>query len=528
MEPIIAAESASIPTEAPSKVRSSYRELLVPIDIFAPPPGTKKLLSLNEMYKFVKSQGVSLKVANEDLSSAKETQTTAKRRFLPKLDLDLGHTQSWTKTKSDSDPTDSFLDRDHSSGARSIGSTAGLTLGGTPFDGVSYTIKTPNLTHQQRQPDESPSQPSRPDQGSASIGVTLALLKDNPLLVEKSKDRKRDLEWSRAKVTFRSATLKSIADAERSYYDLIQRYLSYVIQERSLKLARALRDDITEMIAAGESSKVDSMRADLQVAQAETDFLANQIEYEAAIDSFRSSLSLDEVSGEGYFPDPSVLKRDLPVLEKEVANAMALIRKGNPEMLFAKIQKQTAEIDLELSRKATLPSLGLTTSYSNTAPADGWDRATAEAYKPNDRNFSVGLEFRYTLYNDGQQDLVSQAAVARQKAEYSADQTEQLLFKNLSSLLKKLDIGQRRLKIAQLSREMAEKNLQAEYEKFKVGESSVRAVIDSQSELNSARTSELGARIDLLSGFGDLRAMGGRLPEGISMDYRALKSDYKK
>ena len=222
------------------------------------------------------------------------------------------------------------------------------------------------------------------------------------------------------------------------------------------------------------------------------------------------------------------MKQELPDFEKEIAKTHESIRKGNSEIVLARIQKQIADVELELSRKATLPTLGFNTTYANVAPAEGWDRASAETMKPNDRTFTVGLELHYTLYNDGQKDAVRQAAVARQKAEYFSEQTEQTALKNLSSLSKKLGIGQKRLRIAQLSREMAEKNLQTEYEKIKVGESSVRTVIEAQSGLNTARIAELGSRIDLYTGLGELRTMGGRLPSGLAMDYKATKIGSKQ
>lgn len=504
-----------------AKARTGYAALLTPLDIYAPPPKAKKLLTIGELYSLVRSRGIALKVSRETLNTARQTIKTENDKKLPTLSMDLAHQDSWTKTKSDSDPTDSYTDRDDVFGSRSINSSGGFTLSGTPTQGWSYKLLFPQLVNSQTQPDLAPTNPERPDKGAFTASTEISLIKNNPLLVEKLNQKKLKLTYTVARETFRSETLRAIAAAESSYYSLIQKYLQLAVQQRALLLAKALESDVKEKIAAGESSSLEAMRAELQSAQTETDLMSSEIDFEAAVEEFRNSLSYEDGEGQGIFPDPKSLDLNLEGI-RVPQDAVNEIRRSNPDLAVSRIGKQTSEVDLELARKATLPSLGFSVSYGNAAPDHGWGRATLETLKPNDRTFSMGLTYTQILYNDTSNNALQQAIVAKQKAEYSVDQSEKKVFKEYNALVKKLEIGTRKLRIAKISREMAERKLSSEYEKFKVGESNVRNVIDSQTEVNSARISEIGARVELLTGMGQLRTLMGRLPEGHTISYSTI------
>ncbi len=500
--------------------QGAYKALLAPLDIFAPPADAKKLLPIGELYSLVRSRGVVLKVSRQNLNAANQTLKTDSDKKLPTISLDLGHQDSWSKTKSDSDPTDGYTDRKDVYGSRRLGSTGGLTLSGAPTQGITYKLAFPNLANSQTQPETSHPNPPTPDRGELSGSVQMALLKDNPMLVESLNRKKTNLTLSVARETFRSETLKAINTAEASYYGLIQKYLQLSVQRRALMLAKALENDVKEKVVAGESSALEATRAELSTVQTETDLMSSEIDYEAAVEEFRNSLSFNEDEGHGVFPDPKALDINLDDV-KISNNAAAEVRKSNPEIAIAHLNAQSSGVDLELARKSTLPSLGFSASYGNSTPGQGWGKTSVEALRPNDRVFSVGLTYSQILYNDTSKNSIQQAIVAKQKSEYSIDEAEKNALKQYFSLVKKLDIGTRKLKIAKISREMAERKLSSEYEKFNVGESNVRNVIDSQTEVNSARITEIGARVDLLTGLGQMRTLVGKLPDGHTMNYSA-------
>ena len=87
----------------------------------------------------------------------------------------------------------------------------------------------------------------------------------------------------------------------------------------------------------------------------------------------------------------------------------------------------------------------------------------------------------------------------------------------MSSSIESIKSGQQKLKIAEMSREMSEQNLSAEFEKFRVGESNIKNLVDAQKETDTARISEATARIDLIKSITAHENALGELPEGVTI-----------
>jgi outer membrane protein TolC len=500
-----------------SQMRGEYQNLLKQLNIYETPPEAKRLLKLKDIYALVLDRGSNLKVAREDLNKAKQSRRTDEDKKKPVVSLDVGHDQKWTKTKSDSDVSDNYVDRDDVFGNRTSGSRAGFSLTGSPLQGLNYKASFPQLVHQQSWPDSSTTEPKRPDSAAFSVGLDLALLKDSPFLVDGAQTKKLNLTLTRAKQTYRSQVISKITEAESAFFSLLQKSLKYRQIKRSLIQARALERDVKEKITAGESSALEATRAELQTAQTETDVMSFEIEYEKALQTFRKNLAFNDTSGDGVFPDP----KELEIIFDEQStkgNELTEILKNNADIIAARAAKSAADIDVEIARNQSQPKLSLATNYQNASPGEGWSKTAFEATRPNDRTFSVELTYSQVLYNDTQKNALKESVFAKQKAELAVSEVEEKISSDYKALIQSLVIGNRRCKIAKTTRDIAEKKLASEYEKFKVGESAVKLVIDSQTELNDAILREIDARIEYLLAFNNLRAMKGQLPLGVEVE----------
>ena len=88
----------------------------------------------------------------------------------------------------------------------------------------------------------------------------------------------------------------------------------------------------------------------------------------------------------------------------------------------------------------------------------------------------------------------------------------------MSDALRTIETNAKRVDALRVSRELAEKTLDAEEKKLKVGLSTNYFVLDFQEKLANARSAELRARIDLILAVESLeKAMG------VSLDKRGFK-----
>ncbi len=500
-----------------NQINESYLNLMKPIDMYSPPPGAKKLLSLKDLYSLVRTQGVTLKVAAEDLNQARQSQRRYKDSFLPSLNLSLSNRNEWNENRQDLNQEDAYQDRDGTSKSRSNNQGLGLGLSGMLVPGVNYSLNGPAYSRTTRDPEGVDPKPRRRENASWTGSLGVELLKDSPLFVQSLQTQKDQLEFSLAKENYRAATLSALFSAESTFYSLIKNHLSLVVSQRSHELAKSLEAEVKEKIAAGESSEIDAMRASLQSSTSEIELMSAQIGYEQAVEEFRNSLSYEGDQGAGIYPDPKAIDIDPSKLILPALDEVREYQKLNPEVIKARFSERSAQIAVDLAKKATLPSLKLSAEYRNATPGERWQETIGESVQPNDRNFSVGITYSQNIFNNSANNDLRDRTVAKQKAALAIDQAEKNFAKTFNSLLKRLQIGTRRLGIATTSRTMAEKKLQSEFEKFKFGESSVRDVIASQTEVNGSRITEINARIDVILGHSELRKLGGKLPAGVTM-----------
>jgi outer membrane protein TolC len=491
------------------KSDSPYAKLMIPINIYQPPNGVDRLIGLQETFKLVRQQGVEVKLAKETYNLVIEQQRNQRERLIPTLGLTSAGSKSWNTALVDSDATDDVTDRLRETNSSSTAASMGLSLTSTPIQGVTYSLALPQLN---RTFQTSASGRTSSTQSGYDMSLSVSLLKDNPVSGETLLQQALRLDEKKAKEQLKKDTIAALANAQKSFFGLIQNYLQLAVQRRSLEQAKALEVEIKEKVAAGESGSLEVVSASLQTSQTETELMSTEMNYESSVEEFRRSLSLPDTDQSTIFPDPKSIDIDLDGLIASLPT-LDTVRKSNSELSIARIDAQRAKINAETAKNAALPQLGLSTSYKNGLPTETTTSALTDFYSPNDRGLTVSLNLNWVLLNDPGKQSLRQALLARQTAEISLNQLQQSVDKNYKSFTKRVEIGRRRLKIATVSRQIAEEKLNSEYQRFQVGESQVKNLIDSQTAVNGARIAEISSRVELLNSISELRAMAGLFPE---------------
>ncbi len=277
-------------------------------------------------------------------------------------------------------------------------------------------------------------------------------------------------------------------------------------------MAKALELEVRERIKAGESGDIEAVSASLQTSQAETELMSSEIDYESSLEDFARSLSLDPARDELIFPNPRSM--DVPVNDLITKlPSLETSRRQNLSLLAARMDSELANVDSSLSRLETLPDLSFGVSYKNDHPSENSSQTLRDFSGTYDRGLTLNLNLNWILYNDAKKYSLNQSLLAKRRAEISAVQVDQSLAQSHKSLSKRIDIGGRRHTIARMSREIAEKKLSAEYERYQVGESDIKNLIDSQTALNTARVAEITARVELLNDVTELKLLAGQAPD---------------
>ncbi|MBI4402538.1 MAG: TolC family protein [Deltaproteobacteria bacterium] len=479
--------------------KSRFEELMVPVDIYSVPKDAKRLLSKRELFTSIAKQGLPIKMARQDYESEKDRFQLVYDSYWPKPMVSTSYTSS--RTNSYGIPT------------YSKAFTFGVSIAGNTTWGLNYGFDLPKITD-----GTSLTQDITTPTGTVSMGLnaTLSLLKGSVFFQGRIPKTKADIDLELSKIQLRSTVQTTLLQGEQAFYDVLQKQVQAKVREQALKSSRALSADIKDMIAAGEADKLSAVKTELQVAQDETELLAAQNDLATARQALMDIMAVrsNELP---FYPDPNSIK-DVPKPPQiSVQQALDLAKRQRPDYLSAQLRHKKAELDVQSAYSNVLPKVDLKTAYGFVATDDAFGRAFSTATQLKDPQYSVGVEMSYSFGNDSDKSSYRLSKISFFRSELSLEQLNNQITKEVSNSLQSADFSFRKLRTSELAKELSEKKLHAEFEKFRVGESNIRNILDFQTELNNTRITELNARIELLRNLAILRNSLGDFPDGVTV-----------
>ncbi len=484
--------------------KSVYESLLQPLDLYSVPKDAGRVIPLPDFFRAIAKRGLGIKIAQQDLRSAELTYELAYDNYnLPRTALTANYSYGTS----------------YGSEIKSIAksSTFGVGLTGDFGWGLSYNLSLPQIT---TSVSITPAYASASEYDTATFGgsVSFSLLKGSLFFLGRNKKNEADVTWNTAKLTARSTALSTLLLAQQTYYDVMLKEARVRVLELAFASAKALLSDVSEMFSSGETDRLATVKVQLQVAQAETDLLSARSDLASALQDLKNVLATATEDSSLIYPDPGEMKRIPTIPDIKTAEAIDTAKKQRPDYLTAQLAKQRASLDVQAAFAGKLPQLDLTAGYGFVGQQNNISGALTDAIRTHFPQYSVGFVFSYSLFNDSDKTGYHTSQIALLKSDLAIEQVTNQINKEIRSAIQSVQLGSLRLKTSELARGLSEKKLQAEFEKFRLGESSIRNVIDFQSEMNNARISEIGARITLLNNLATLRNAMGELPPGITTE----------
>jgi len=232
---------------------------------------------------------------------------------------------------------------------------------------------------------------------------------------------------------------------------------------------------------------------------------------------------------------------DKPKLEEQQVDldqALMLAMQKRTDLKISQIGLKNQELSLSYTKNQLLPSLSFTASYSSPGISGrqilydgnplngivigyipgGASEAFKDAFGFKYRNWSVRLNLSIPLSN-----MISRASYAQ--AELNMDQAllnmknqEKQVVLEIRNAVRSLQTTYKQVQAYKVARELAEKKLQAEEDKLRVGQSTNYTVLQFQRDLTNARMAELQAIISY-----NLAQVGLDRSTGVILEKRNVK-----
>lgn len=307
-------------------------------------------------------------------------------------------------------------------------------------------------------------------------------------------------------------TIYTITNA---YWQLVYSIENLKVQRLALQLAQEFLAKNKLSVEIGTLSPMDVLSAESEVAAREASILAAEASVKNNEDTLKTLINLSEEEERGL---RDVVALDKPTLEEQkvaLDQALMIAMEKRPDLKINRIDLKNLELNLSYARNQLLPNLSFTASYWSpgvagtrliydnplfgniigTVPGSSRD-AMKDAFNFKYKNWSVGLTLDIPLNNILSGANYAQTKLAMEQALLSLENQEKQVVLEIRNAVRSLETSYKQVAAYKLSRELAEKKLQAEEEKLRVGLSTNYFVLQYQRDLTTQRTAELQAVIN--------------------------------
>lgn len=488
--------SARQQEQADSSYQNNNEQDLLSLHSFVDSTAVRKL-SLEEIIKLAVEHNRILKRYRLSGDAAKIRLKQAEYRFLPSAYINAGRTENTSVSLGQVERTRKLNSR--------LGFYRALETGG------SVSLNMNNASNE----------------SSANVGIVnyssgLNIAVSQPLLagrgikvnhvpIERAKD------YAKTSMLYvEQSLINLITRIESTYWDLILVYKDFDIQRDALKRAKELLEVNKSLIESGRM-------ASQEIVQTESDIASREITVagaENAIISTQISLQEQLDLGERILIQPTT-KMEFKPVSVSVKECLARAYKNRPDWLINELYLEINRMNLLVARNNNQYTLGSSASVGSDVTSDhSMGKAFRDALAFKELSWNVGLSFvvpfnKQVLENNYQLYLISY----RQQKIYMDELKDDIRIA-VENAVRNVQFSLKQVGLARRAKQLAQKKLNLEEEKMKVGRSSNFQVISYQRDLTNAQNEELRRIAGYLKALGVLQqTMGTTLEKwGIEVE----------
>jgi outer membrane protein TolC len=325
---------------------------------------------------------------------------------------------------------------------------------------------------------------------------------------------------------FEMMVVNTLQQVENTYWDLVAARRAEEVSGQSLELAERLLGETRERVKVGTSAPIDLVQSEAGVAtRLENVISARNIAFNAE-DSLKAVLGFDQ-PGEWMTSIETLEGYEFQPLEPDLREAIDTALEQRPEIRRKQLELEQLEYRVDVARNATLPNLNLDASYGwggidgdiVSPPHDGGPGGAWEQVRGTDfPGWSLGARFTMPIGNNEAQGRLAERRFAYQKSNVELAALKQKVIRDVRFAVRALEDGAAAVEAALASRELAERNLDAEQTKFANGMSTNYQVLEIQEDQAQAQLRLIRAYLDYRRAMVGYRVSTGTLLGVLGVD----------
>jgi outer membrane protein TolC len=323
------------------------------------------------------------------------------------------------------------------------------------------------------------------------------LLRDFGIAVNTAPIRRAEKAEEIAAQQVLQTILNVVFNVQQSYWELVFRIGDLAAKRESQKLAEDFLAENKVRVELGTLAPIELVQAETQVRLREEDVIVAEAAVHDAEDTLKEVLNIPEKFGAWELrvrptDSPSFAPIATLMVEEQVAQAL----KARPDILSSRLDIMSREIARDEARNQRLPRLDFEAKGSIGAFASRVDNTLADVADANGYEWLLGLHFEYPLGNRaGRNEFLKRSLELRQAF---VDQRRLILtiVREVRQAVRDIETASKRVEVTRAATRLAQTQLEAEQEKFRLGLSTSFNVLEFQRDLTDARSSETRALSD--------------------------------
>lgn len=332
-----------------------------------------------------------------------------------------------------------------------------------------------------------------------------------------------------AEYNLRANLLQLLNNAENAYWDLVQAHENLRVQESARKLAEDSLKLSQRQLELGAISPLDIYNPQQQLATAELGVSQARFVVQQAENALRRQIGADLDPNVRNLPIEITETADLPLdsvnydAEEEVRKALG----ARPEIKSILASLDQDDLGIAQAKNEMLPDLSLNALYTTqgiggvfydrtnvfdttgnssqvvTQIPGGFPDALSQMFGFGYPLYSFGATLRLPIRSHAASADMADAIVSKRRDALTLRTQQQQVRLDVLTAMTNLSSSKESVKLAMVARDFAQKNLDAENQKYQLGTEQVQFVLQAQNQLvqaeSSVVTNQVGLRRSILN-----------------------------
>ncbi|GAB4044416.1 TolC family protein [Spirosoma litoris] len=327
-----------------------------------------------------------------------------------------------------------------------------------------------------------------PSSGLLAFGVSVPITQG--LLIDA---RRNTLRQARLAVTMADAERislinKTLFDAAKRYWDWYLAYQQFRWTERGYQLAQTRFLAVRQRALIGDAAPIDTTEALITVQERELQVQKAAVDWQNArlnLTAFLWSSQEGSDSRPVDLPDGVIPQAALSGLANQAQYQELLSRaiQQHPDLIKLSTKQQQLTIEERYRRSLLLPKMNVGASLLSRGPLSEADYAGSSPYGFQADNHKIGVDFAFPLFLRAERGKLRQVQLKNQQIQLERQQVSRDIAIDVQRAWNELVTLEQRLITQQQTTANQQRLVQAEVDKFQLGESSLFLVNSRETKL---------------------------------------------